>query len=117
MKAALIQADILDQSWPLMELRSKLEIILANQLFRLFNWERQVKAAIMLVKLSNSRTWIAGHQIGSSIGRARPVLPDTGGEATKLFQTPKTWQEFWRQVEESTGTKWEVESSSKLLRV
>ena len=124
MKAKFIEADILDLeiSPHLMELRGRLDIILANQLFHLFDWNRQVKVAVNLVKLSNPKTWIIGHQIGSSIGRAIPVHPNTGGEAggagstTKFFHTPKTWQAMWRQVEESTGTKWEIESSSIPLK-
>ncbi|KAK3173825.1 hypothetical protein OEA41_007157 [Lepraria neglecta] len=122
MKARFIPADVLDPASPLVELQGKLDILLANQVFHLFDWERQVEAGKNMVALSRLGTWLVGYQIGSSVGRAVPVRTTTGGEAggagskTKFFHTPETWREMWRQVQRETGTEWEVESSLRPLK-
>ncbi len=51
MEAHFITTDILDWASPLMELRGKMDILIANLVFHLFDWERQVKT------WSRSRDW------------------------------------------------------------
>ena len=122
MKARFISADILDPASPLNELRGKMDIILANQVFHLFDWEQQVAAGKNMVALSRAGTWLLGYQIGSSVGRAVPNRTKTGGKAgttggtSKFYHTPETWQELWRQIERETGTEWVVEGSIRELR-
>lgn len=122
MKARFIQADILDPASPLVELRGKVDIILANQVFHLFDWERQVQAGKNMVELSRQGTWLVGYHIGSSVGRAVPVRTSTGGEVgaagskTKFYHTPETWLELWQRIQKETETTWEVESSLHPLK-
>ena len=114
--ARFIQADILDADSPLKELKSKIDIMLVNQVFHLFSRDRQVNMAKSLVSLGTSDVWVLGWQVGSSHGRPLPVETQTGGKSgsagsdTKLFHNDRTWQELWRQVGEETGTKWSVET-------
>ncbi|KAL8776866.1 MAG: hypothetical protein Q9194_002895 [Teloschistes cf. exilis] len=115
--ARFIQANILDSESPLKVLEGKVNILLANQVFHLFNKERQVTMAKNLVSLGTSDAWIVGWQVGSSHGRPLPVRTQTGGSSgsagsdTRLFHNDQTWQELWQDVGKETGTQWSVETS------
>ncbi|KAL8800721.1 MAG: hypothetical protein Q9182_004964 [Xanthomendoza sp. 2 TL-2023] len=119
--AHFIEADILDTESPLNVLRGKVDVLLVNQVFHLFNRERQVTMAKKLVYLSTSGAWVVGWQVGSSHGRSLPVQTQTGGHSgsagsdTKLFHNNQTWQELWQQVGEETGTEWSIETSMQSL--
>lgn len=121
MQARFLKADILDPDSPHAELRGKLDIILVNQVFHLFDWERQIEAGKHIVALSRPGTWIVGYQVGSATPRAVPVKTTSGGEAgaagstTKFIHNPESWQEMWQQVERETGTQWVVECSVRPL--
>lgn len=122
MKARFLEADILDQASPHTKMHGKMDILLVNQVFHLFDWDTQVKAAKNMVALSRPGTWMVGYQIGSVIGRAVPVRTTTGGtigaagSTSKFYHNPDTWQDIWRQIEEETGTEWAVESSLHELK-
>ena len=79
MKARFVSADILDSASPLMELRGKMDILIANLVFHLFDWERQVAAGKNMVALSRLGTLLIGRHIGHSIGRAIPFSAMTVG--------------------------------------
>ena len=114
--AQFLKADILDAESPHKELNTKLDIILVNQVFHLFDWERQVQAGKNIVTMSRPGAWVVGYHIGSVIGRAVPVKTTTGGVAgtagsdTKFIHNPDTWREMWRTIGEETGTQWIAES-------
>ncbi|KAL8671562.1 MAG: hypothetical protein Q9168_003947 [Polycauliona sp. 1 TL-2023] len=114
-KARFIQADILDPSSPLTKQLAdkKIDIMLVNQVFHLFNRETQVSMAKNLIELGSSDTWIAGWQIGGRSGK--PSIRHQGtiaGHNERLFHNDQSWQEMWRQIGEETGTQWEVQTSS-----
>lgn len=117
LEANILEADTLDPVSIYTELKGNMDILLVNQVFHLFDWDRQLKAAKNLVALSRPGTWVVGYQIGSALGRALPVQTTTGGPTgaaggmSKFYHNHKTWQELWRQVEKETGTTWAVESS------
>ncbi|KAL8671555.1 MAG: hypothetical protein Q9168_003940 [Polycauliona sp. 1 TL-2023] len=120
-KARFIQANILDKESPLAVVRGKVDILLANQVFHLFNRERQVAMAKNIVGLGSRDAWVVGWQVGSSHGRALPIDTQTGGHSgsagsdTRLFHNDRTWQELWQEVGEATGTEWAVETSMQPL--
>ena len=119
--ACFTEADILDLESPLKELKGRMNILMANQVFHLFNRERQLKMAKNLVYLGTRDAWVIGWQVGSGHGRPLPVETQTGGHSgsagsdTKLFHNDHTWQELWKQVGEETGTTWSVETSMQPL--
>lgn len=114
-------ADVLDSNAPLGEIKSEADILLVNQVFHLFNRERQVAMAKNLVACSRPDTWIVGWHIGSVSGRALPVGVHTGGATgsaggdTKLFHNDDTWTELWQQVGAETGTQWSIETAMQPL--
>ena len=116
MKARFIPADLLDPASPLDELRGKVDILLANQIFHLFDWERQIEAGKNMIALSRPGTWLVGYHIGSVDSEAVPVGMNAGGKAgtggskTRFLHNSETWQEMWRQLQEETSTEWEIES-------
>ncbi|CAO1605317.1 hypothetical protein XANCAGTX0491_008838 [Xanthoria calcicola] len=116
-----IEADILDSESPLKELKGKMDILLFNQVFRLFNRKRQLKMAKNLVQIGTAEVWIVGWQVGSSHGRSVPVgiqsgAPSASAESERrLFHNYQTWQELWEQVGEETGTQWAVDTSMQPL--
>ena len=120
-KGHYMTADILDSDSKHKELRGQMDIILPNQLFHLFDLERQMQAGINMVQLSKPGTWILGWHIGSKFGQALPVETQTGGQLgsaggkTKFYHTPETWQEMWSRISKETGTEWQVESKMSPL--
>lgn len=122
MEASFLDADILDSASPHIALSGKVDILLANQVFHLFDWERQVQAGKNMVLLSRPGTWIVGYQIGSELGRAAPVKITTGGAAgaagggSKFFHNSNTWRDLWGQIQLETGTEWIVTCSMCSLR-
>ena len=116
-----IEADILDTESRLQELKGKVDVFLANQVFHLFNRERQLTMAKNLVGIGTKDVWIVGWQVGSGHGRSIPVGTTTGvpyvssDSDTRLFHNHETWKELWQQVGEQTGTEWSVETSMQPL--
>ena len=100
MQARFISAYILDPASPLMELRGNMDVLVANVIFHLFDWERQVEAGKIMVALSRPGIRLIGRQIGHSIGMAVPVATITGdgvgGAAgtTRFLHIPETWREI-----------------------
>ena len=117
MKARFLEADILNPVSLHAELNGKIDVVLVNSVFHLFDWDRQVEAGKNIVSLSRPGTWVIGYQIGSSLGKASPSSATTGGAAgatggsSGFFHNPDTWQKLWQQIEKETKTVWEVESS------
>ena len=68
MKAHILEADILNPVSLHAELNGKIDIVLVNSVFLLFNWNRQVDAGKIIVSLSG--TWVIGCQVTSSLGKA-----------------------------------------------
>ena len=117
MKARFLEADILNPVSLHAELNGKIDVILVNSVFHLFDWDRQVEAGKNIVSLSRPGTWVIGYQIGSSSGKAFPLSTTTGGAAgatgglSRFFHNPDTWQKLWQQTEKETDMVWVVESS------
>ena len=122
MKARFLIADILDPNSSHTELRGKIDVLLVNQVFHLFDWDKQIQAGKNMVSLSRPGTWLVGYHIGSVIGRAVPVKATTGGSTgsagsnTRFLHSQDTWQDIWRHIGEETGTEWVVESSIHELK-
>lgn len=116
LKADILEANILDPASPYAQLSGKIDIVLVNQVFHLFDWERQLKAAKNMVCLSRPGTWVVGYQIGSVVAGARRVKTTTGGPSgaagskSRFFHNPETWQDLWRLVGKETRTEWMIES-------
>ncbi|KAL9013394.1 MAG: hypothetical protein Q9173_001910 [Seirophora scorigena] len=119
--AEFIAADVLDPASSLTALEGKVDIFLLNQVFHLFNKERQIQAAKNVVALSRQGSWVVGWQAGSVKGRALPVGTQTGGSSgsagsdTKMIHNQATWQALWQQVGEETGTQWSIETRMQPL--
>ncbi len=105
MVAKFIQADIFDIDSSLRHLHGHIDIIIVNQFLHLFNWEGQVAAMKIIVKLSKPGSILVGYQ------RAQ--------EPSKEIQRPwgamylhdhNTFREIWERVELETGSKWDLEA-------
>lgn len=91
------------------------DVILANQLFHLFDWESQVKLGKNLVKMSKPDTWITGYQIGIETARSFPNMVRGDGESslggTSCFiHDEESWERLWQEIGEVTHTKWRIQS-------
>ncbi|KAL8901481.1 MAG: hypothetical protein Q9207_005179 [Kuettlingeria erythrocarpa] len=120
-QAKFMTANILDPASPLSALEGQVEIILVNQVFHLFDKERQIKAARNMVALSRQGSWVIGWQVGSISGATLPVRTQTGGSSgaaggdSKLFHNEETWQALWQQIGKETDTQWSVETRMQPL--
>ncbi|KAJ5215455.1 uncharacterized protein N7498_001862 [Penicillium cinerascens] len=89
------------------EFTNRLHIVHASNFFHLWNWDRQVEAAKLVVKLlaPEPGSMIIGSQVGSKRARALelPVSKDP-----LFIQSLKTFRLLWEQVGRETGVKFEV---------
>ena len=92
------------------------DLVLASQVFHLFDWETQIQAAKHLSALVKPGGWIVGFQVGSKVGRSVPKIVRIedgncdGETAMAFFHNNETWMEMWKVVERESGARWEVES-------
>lgn len=89
------------------EFTNRLHILHASNFFHLWNWDRQVEAAKLVVKLlvPEPGSMIIGSQVGSK--RARELeLPAL--KASLFMQSLKTFRLLWEQVGRETGVKFDV---------
>ncbi|KAL8651930.1 MAG: hypothetical protein Q9210_002985 [Variospora velana] len=121
-RAEFITADVLDPASPLTALKGKVDIFLVNQVFHLFDKERQVQVAKNIIALSRQGSWVVGWQVGSVDGVALPVQTQAGGSTgsagshTRQFHNRETWQALWQRVGEETDTQWSVETHMEPLK-
>jgi hypothetical protein len=91
------------------QLTSRVDIVNAGSFFHLFSWDEQVAAVKQAIALLRPQP--GSLVIGRQAGRKDPIDPDDKENAPKRYRHDvETWKRLWRQVEEETGTKWEVEA-------
>jgi hypothetical protein len=108
----LVPADVFDQSSPLKEFDGKVDILHANSVFHLFNWDDQVTAAIRVAKLMRP---IKGSLIlGSQVGHQDPgeVSSRPGRRSGTMYRhNEKSWERLWKKVGKEIGVSFAVKSS------
>ncbi|KAL8974488.1 MAG: hypothetical protein Q9197_001278 [Variospora fuerteventurae] len=120
-RAEFITADVLNPASPLTVLKGEVDIFLVNQVFHLFDKERQIQVAKNIIALSSKDSWVVGWQVGSVDGVALPVRTQTGGSSgsagsqTKQFHNKETWEAMWQRAGEETNTQWSVETHMEPL--
>lgn len=86
-----------------------MDIVNASSFFHLFSWDEQVAAVKQVIALLRPEPGVL--VVGRQAGRKDPIDPDDKENAPKRYgHDVETWKRLWRQVEEETGTKWEVEA-------
>jgi hypothetical protein len=86
-----------------------MDIVNAASFFHLFSWDDQVAAAKQVISLLRPQP--GALVVGRQAGRRDPIDPDDKENAPKRYaHDVETWKRLWRQVEEETGTRWEVEA-------
>ena len=104
MLAKFIQADIFDANSSLAQLDGRIDIIIANQFFHLFDWEGQVAAMKKVVGFSKPGSVLIGYQRAQT--PPREIETPWG---RMYFHDDKTYRDLWRRVELETGNRWSVE--------
>ncbi|KAJ5565060.1 hypothetical protein N7513_001302 [Penicillium frequentans] len=109
LKSRFIASDIFDDDSDLVrDLTGKLDIINTASFFHLFSWDQQIIAAKRIVSLLRAQP--GSLLIGRQVGRADPDDNDDQGKESLLYRhNLETWKSLWKQVQEETGTQWEVE--------
>lgn len=86
-----------------------MDIVNAGSFFHLFSWDQQAVAVKQVIALLRPQP--GSLVIGRQAGRKDPVDPGDSQKAPKRYRHDlDTWKRLWRQVEEETGTRWEVEA-------
>lgn len=103
-------ADIFDSNSDLVKkLTGKVSIVNAASFFHLFPWEKQVEAIKRVITFLRPEP--GSLLIGRQAGRTDPEDPDDKENAPGNYRHDLvTWKRMWQQVEEETGTRWEVDS-------
>ena len=105
--ATFIAGSLLDETNSFLQLEGKIDIINANSLFHLFTWEEQVRVTSRLVSFMKDMpgSMILGRQVGAvEAGEYRALNED----ATTYRHNVDSFRRLWKEVEEKTGSKWEV---------
>ncbi|CAI7653251.1 unnamed protein product [Penicillium glandicola] len=93
------------------KLGGKIDVVFASSLFHLWDYERQLRAAVRLVGLCRSRAgvMITGRQMGSVLAGHYEINAIKDG-AMHYRHNIESMRGFWSDVGEATGTRWEVEA-------
>lgn len=112
LKSRFIPSDVFDPNSNLLkELTGKVDIIHTGSFFHLFDWNQQIEVAKRVVTLLRPRpgSLVIGRQIGNL--EAKETLRRSG-HGLRYRHNPESWEKFWEQVGNETGTKWKVEAYS-----
>ena len=87
-----------------------MDIVNSSHVLHLFDYPTQLAACKKHIALLKSEpgAMITGLQIGSVRGYERPI--GFGSKGTQYLHNPESFEKMWRQLEEETGTKWQVDS-------
>lgn len=90
------------------DLTGQIDIVNAASFFHLFSWDQQIIVAKRIVSLLRAQP--GSLLIGRQVGCADPDNTNDEGQASELYRhNLETWKSLWRQVQEETGTRWEVD--------
>lgn len=109
LKSKFIASDIFDDDSDLVrDLTGKLDIVNTASFFHLFGWDQQIIVAKRIVSLLRARP--GSLLIGRQVGCADPDDTNNEGKESLIYRhNLETWKSLWTQVQEETGTQWEVE--------
>lgn len=108
--AHFLEADVFDTEGPLKQLEGKMDFIQIGLFLHLFDFAGQVKACERIVSLMKPENGalILGQQIGSL--EPGPMMVGSG---SKMFKhNVESFERMWKEVEETTGTKWKVTANT-----
>ncbi|EPE28840.1 S-adenosyl-L-methionine-dependent methyltransferase [Glarea lozoyensis ATCC 20868] len=105
-RATFIEADILSDAPALMLLKGKIDILSVTQVLHQWDWDAQVKVAKVLTTFTKPGSLIVGNQIGNP--NAQEVTLKSVS-VPMWRHNPASFEKFWAQVGNETGTKWEVQ--------
>lgn len=111
--AHYIESDILHPSPALQELNGKMDIIWITHVLHQWTWEGQILAAKSLIQLTHVGTIIAGYQVGLEAGAHQTATQLM--KADSYLHDPKSFERFWDEVGEETGSKWRTEARLKTV--
>jgi hypothetical protein len=107
--------DVLDdegQDWAPLE--GRFDVLHITSFLHIWNWDKQVRAAVRLVKLAKKKTGTTF--IGSGLGTTvAGEWPNLEGDGTNYRQSEESWARFWKEVGEQTGTAWDVDCHVKKM--
>lgn len=104
--AHFLEADIFDNEGPLKQLEGKMGFVQIGLFLHLFDYAGQLKACERIVSLmkADNGSLILGQQIGSLESGSMKV-----GSGSSMFKhNVESFERMWKEVEQSTGTKWKV---------
>ncbi|PQE25504.1 methyltransferase domain-containing protein [Rutstroemia sp. NJR-2017a BBW] len=109
LKTTFLTADIFDEeNEDLKKLEGDIDVVYAGSFLHLFGWDDQVKICKRLTKiLKKEGSVVMGRQVGEVTAGERPHTVDTS--RTHYVHNKESFERMWKEVGESTGTKWRVE--------
>lgn len=118
LQTKFLEADVFDESESsaLKSLDGKVDILQASAFFHLFDRDYQKKVAHRIVRLLKPQKGVTvfGQHVGNvEAGRYRHR---TDVEAYMFRHNAESWQGFWNEVGEETGTKWKAETELRSMR-
>ena len=87
----------------------KVDIMVLGDFLHLFNWDESVDLICHLIKLGKSLkgTMIIGKNVGNRHGL--DVRHGWTNSGTCFLHNEKTFQAMWQEVEQRTGTCWDID--------
>lgn len=108
MKAHFIESDLSVADDELHQFEGAFDILIANQIFHLFPWDKQVQVIARSVSLTNPASTIIGYQM--ALPQARPF---SDGPGSLFIHDLSTFKQIWGEVEAKTNTTWNVTTSAQ----
>ena len=104
MAANFVAANLLDDVSELRKWDGMMDVIIANMIIHLFDWDGQIVALKNLVELSRPGALVLGYQ--------RAQVPPVSKErpwGTMYFHDENTFRQIWEIVQQKTHQVWDLE--------
>ena len=110
LQSTLIAGDLFNENLDLSSITGKMDMVNLTSFFHLFPRQKQIVAAEKIVSFLQPApgSMIIGTNMGNTVPGEHP-LPS--GNLTSYRHNKETFEEFWREVGELTGSKWRVNST------
>ena len=106
---SFLQADVFDPTSALARLKGKVDIVYIGSFLHLWEWQRQVRAARMIMGLTRPGALVIGCQLGRVKGHEVRTGWKNGGK-TYFMHDGETIKRLWNEASDLTNTEWEVDS-------
>jgi SAM-dependent methyltransferase len=116
LKSKFIIGDVFaSDSSAFFEAKGNFDIVFASMVYHLWGWDDQIKACVETIKLLRPvpGSVLFGWQLGATPAGEIERMNSMAKRHKMMYQhDEESWRRMWKEIENQTGTKWDVEVRS-----